>query len=497
MGGIWTVARETFTQCVRTKVAAVFAVLLVASLALLPSLMEGDGTLAGRIRTFLDYSAAAVSVLGSLVVVFLSVGVVSGDVRDKHVFLVCTKPLSRWQYIVGRWLGVVLLGGVLLGGASAGVYGLAQYLRGRTDLAVRPEDSRAVETEIFAARAKVAAEPPDVEAAVAERIGQKKRDGTWQALMDAYRANYELTEADAASKLVDDLRKDAVAEAQSAGPPWQADKGPESGDARAMSLRAGRELSWKFANVHVAERARSARGRVRGVAWHAGLIVTVETTPEITGRLTVAGPVWVNDLGGRVVATWKNGFRVLLRLEKVRAEQLRGLRRGSEVEVVVEPTLHVSYKVSPASRAPDKPLRVAWNVANPTTGYVYHVPPQDTPVDQRATFLAPARAVDEKGNVRISLVNHSPTTVTVLNDDMSVLYRVGGFEANFLKTVGLIFVGLMFLAALGVFAGSALSFPVGCVLCFVMLWIATTLRFLSESISLGLQFPRDGEPSLL
>ena len=74
---LWTVARQTFVQCLRTRVAAVFAVLLIASLALLPALMEGDGTLAGRIKTFLDYSTGVVSVLLALTVILLSAGLIS------------------------------------------------------------------------------------------------------------------------------------------------------------------------------------------------------------------------------------------------------------------------------------------------------------------------------------------------------------------------------------------------------------------------------------
>ena len=41
----------------------------------------------------------------------------------------------------------------------------------------------------------------------------------------------------------------------------------------------------------------------------------------------------------------------------------------------------------------------------------------------------------------------------------------------------------MFLAGLGIFAGSALSVPVGCLVCFVLLWLATALRFVTEAIS--------------
>ena len=114
MPNVWTVARQTFMQCLRTKAAAVFTVLLAGSLLALPSLMEGDGTLAGRIRTFFDYSTTVTSVLLSGVVILLAVGVVTGDARGKHILVICTKPLKRWQYVVGRWLGIVLMGGLLL-----------------------------------------------------------------------------------------------------------------------------------------------------------------------------------------------------------------------------------------------------------------------------------------------------------------------------------------------------------------------------------------------
>ena len=46
-------------------------------------------------------------------------------------------------------------------------------------------------------------------------------------------------------------------------------------------------------------------------------------------------------------------------------------------------------------------------------------------------------------------------------------------------------VTLMFVAALGIFAGSSFSFGVGCLMCFVLLWIGTALGFLTEAISMG------------
>ena len=476
MGSIWTVARQTFSQCLRTKVAAVFTVLLVASLAVLPSVMVGDGTLAGRIRTFLDYSFSVVSVLLSLVVIFLAVGLVSGDVRDKHVFIVCVKPLGRWQYVLGRWLGIVLLSSVLLGGASAGIYVLAQYLRGRTDLAIRPEDRRAVETEIFAARARIPPQPPDVTEALTARIQQKMSQGTWDETVEAYKTHYQVTKNQADERLKEDLRRSVLTEAQSAGP--------------------GRSLVWNFSNIHVIGRPVKGPGLARSVHRRTGL-VAIETDPDLASRLIIFGPVWVNGVVGRVVGIWKIGFRAIFHLEDMKGQQMISVSAGSPVEVAVEPTVQISYKVSVADRAAAGALRAAWKIENPTTGFVYDVPPQETPIDRQATLVAPARAIDSEGNLRVRYFNYSRASVTVLHDDLAVLYEVGLFEANFLKTVALTLMGLMFLAAMAVFAGCWLSFPVGCLLCFVMLWLATTLRFLTEAITSGLKYPGNEDLTFL
>jgi len=469
-------ARETFTYCLRTKVAWVFGVLLVASLLLLPWAMKGDGTQAGRIRAFLDYSTSATSVLLSLVVVFLSVGVVSDDVGRKHVYIVCTKPLGRWQYILGRWLGVVLLSAVLLGIAAVGIYGFARYLLGRQDPDARPEDRRAVQTEVFAARDRVPADPPKVDPTVAARIGQKKSDGTWKETVEAYKTNYGITATQAEERIVEDMRKDAVKEAQSAAP--------------------GASLAWDFSSLRVLGEKISGRGKVTDVGRRVGQ-VRLEAPPELTGRLVIFGPVWVNGVGGRAVRIWNQGFQAVFHLEDMNSEQMVTLRRGQEVDVVVEPTIQISYKLSPSGGGAAAPLRASWQVENPASGYVYYIPPREALARTRSTLVAPARAISPKGRLRVRFFNHSPYSVTVLSRDVAVLHEVGSFEATFLKTIVLMLMGLMFLAALGVFAGSALSFPVGCLVCFILLWIATTLRFLTEAVNLGLDFPSKGQSMLI
>jgi len=461
---LWTVARQTFVQCLRTKVAALFAVLLIASLALLPSLMEGDGTMAGRIRTFLDYSTTAASVLLALVVLLLSIGLISGDVAGKHVFILCTKPLSRWQYVVGRWLGVVMLAGTLQTGACAAIYLTAQYLRGQTHLAVGPEDARAVETEIFASRARTPAPPPDVDAVVRRQISEKKKQGDWETTVQSYRDNYGLALPAAIEKLVGDMRRSATAEAQSVG--------------------AGGSLVWDFTGLAGAARqAYGGPGIVLEIDSGTG-VMSVRTLPAMVNKLVIFGPVWVDGAVGRVVGMWKDGFRAAFGLEAVKAH-FANAERGTHVKVAAQPTLQLSYRLrsSGLDKAPNR--LAAWKFENPSNGFVYDIPPREVRIGQQATVILPAAAVDENGRMRVRYFNYSAGSVTMPSGDISVLYGVGGFELNSIKSGLLVLMGLMFLAALGTCAGAAMSFGVGGLLCFVLLWIGTAMRFLTEAISYG------------
>ena len=189
MRSIWTIARHTFSQCLRMKMAGLFIVLLLIALATMPFQMKGDGTLAGRIQTFLAYGTGITSVLLSLVTIFASVSTISSDLRGKQIFTVASKPLARWQYIVGRWLGVVLLVAMLLAVSATAIYGFAQYLRGRDDLLLNPQDRGAVETEVFAARRRV---PP---AGIEERlkrgvdasIDELRNRGVYENALKAYK----------------------------------------------------------------------------------------------------------------------------------------------------------------------------------------------------------------------------------------------------------------------------------------------------------------------
>ena len=182
MRNIWAVTRQTFIQCLRTRIMVAFCVLLAVCVLGIGFKMTGDGTLKGRIQTFLSYSISLTQLLLCLVTIFLTTSIITGDIRHKYVFTIASKPLARWQYVLGRWCGVVGLMGLLLVMALGAIYLLSQHIRKQPTRIERESvlslvqrkktdlDRLGVENEIFTARETYLPEPPNIEKAFQHKI---------------------------------------------------------------------------------------------------------------------------------------------------------------------------------------------------------------------------------------------------------------------------------------------------------------------------------------
>ena len=153
MRSIWAVARNTLAQAVRMKIAAVVVLLLLILLPLMSMVMDGDGTLLGKLRTFTSYGLGLISMLLCILTIAVSTFTLSNDIKRKHIFLVITKPIRRWELVVGKLLAIVFLNIVLLGVFSGIVYGCTLLIPRISD-ASEMEKMRA-DAEFFTARVAV------------------------------------------------------------------------------------------------------------------------------------------------------------------------------------------------------------------------------------------------------------------------------------------------------------------------------------------------------
>jgi len=162
------IARLTFWEGVRMRVVLVFVLILVVIVLRLPFALHGDDTLSGRVQTFLSYSMSALGVLMSLATVFLSCATLSNEIRNKSLHLVTTKPVSRMEILIGKWLGVNLLNLSLVALAGVVIYVCAVFISHQP--AINDRDRLKLRDVVWTARWAARPTPPDFEKAAKEYV---------------------------------------------------------------------------------------------------------------------------------------------------------------------------------------------------------------------------------------------------------------------------------------------------------------------------------------
>lgn len=468
---IRSVARYTFIQCLRLKLTAVFIVLIGIALVAVYH-VEGDGTLGGRIRNFLSYSNGITSLLLSLMTVFLSIIVVAGDVQTKQIFTLATKPLARWEYIVGRWLGVVLLDAGLVLVAGVVIYGLAQHLRGKggwMDFA----GWRTVETEVFTARKRVAPDPLPIERWVAARLRKMREQALYDSAVDAFLARTGGDREAAAILLIEQIAKRMTEDAQSLAPK------------RRMQLR--------FSGIEADSTEVTGKGRIVAVNRRSRL-ARVKVPTRILGHLTKGAPLKIGGERAYVYGVGRGFMDVWFAGDDPFPQKIAAMASdredGKEVPIVLVSAIQLVYKVKMAGRPVNEELvRGFWLLRNPEDGRAESERPHKVPLDAPQTFTVSAAVVSTDGRTSALYTNLSPSkppvSVVLNRDDVAVLYRVGGFGWNLARGTGLVLFRCAYLAGLGVLAGSFLSFHVASLVCFVLFVIALGRGFVTKAVVLS------------
>ena len=175
MRSIWAVATNTIKQALRMKIAAVFIVLLIVLLPVMGLSMTGDGTLMGRLQTFVSYSLSLTNLLLCLLTIIVTIYTLTSDIKQRQIYSVITKPIRRYQLLFGKLLGVVLLNTALLALFSAIIYAITIYTPKFSD--VDQAELIQVENEFFTARDALVPPEVDVTKEVLDIYEKLERDG--------------------------------------------------------------------------------------------------------------------------------------------------------------------------------------------------------------------------------------------------------------------------------------------------------------------------------
>jgi ABC-type transport system involved in multi-copper enzyme maturation permease subunit len=102
---IRAIAFNTFREAVRDRVLynlLVFAVLLIAS-----SLVLGQISIGIEKIVLVNLGLTAISIFGIVIAIFIGIGLVSKEIDKKTLYTVLTRPVRRWEFIVGKFAGLI------------------------------------------------------------------------------------------------------------------------------------------------------------------------------------------------------------------------------------------------------------------------------------------------------------------------------------------------------------------------------------------------------
>jgi len=110
---IWAIALCTFREAARIRVLYGVLVLVVGSNLL--ALALGQLSFHDAARVARDVGLAGISLFGSLTAIFLGVFLLYTEVARRTIHAIVTKPISRWEFVVGKYAGMALVLTVLVG----------------------------------------------------------------------------------------------------------------------------------------------------------------------------------------------------------------------------------------------------------------------------------------------------------------------------------------------------------------------------------------------
>lgn len=106
LGRVWAIALNTFREAVRNRVLYVLVLFAVGLMAF--SLVLGELSMHEEVRIIKDLGLAGISLAGVVIALFLGVNLLSKELDRKTVYFVIPKPLQRWEFLLGKYVGQVL-----------------------------------------------------------------------------------------------------------------------------------------------------------------------------------------------------------------------------------------------------------------------------------------------------------------------------------------------------------------------------------------------------
>jgi ABC-type transport system involved in multi-copper enzyme maturation permease subunit len=101
---IWHISYNTYREAVRDRVLynlVFFALLMVGSTPLVGQISVGVERI-----VLVNLGLTAISIFGVVIAIFIGIGLVSKEIDRKTLYTVLSRPVRRWEFILGKYFGL-------------------------------------------------------------------------------------------------------------------------------------------------------------------------------------------------------------------------------------------------------------------------------------------------------------------------------------------------------------------------------------------------------
>ncbi len=105
IGRVLAIAGNTYRENIRDKI--LYNLILFALIMILSSLALGQLTLGNEDKVIIDLGLSSISIFGMLIAIFIGISLVYKELEKRTVYALLAKPVHRYEWILGKYLGLL------------------------------------------------------------------------------------------------------------------------------------------------------------------------------------------------------------------------------------------------------------------------------------------------------------------------------------------------------------------------------------------------------
>jgi len=109
---IWAIALNTHREAIRQKI--LYVLVFFSAILILFSLFMGQLSLHADTKIVKDMGLASIMIFGSLLSIFVGIGLVFKEIDRRTIYTILSKPVSRGEFVLGKFIGLAVTIGLVV-----------------------------------------------------------------------------------------------------------------------------------------------------------------------------------------------------------------------------------------------------------------------------------------------------------------------------------------------------------------------------------------------